>query len=34
MEPHLVEHHWGQLRRECAEAKGERVIAEELRGLK
>ncbi len=34
MEPQLGEHHAGQLRQECAEAKGERIIAEELNGLK
>ena len=34
MEPQLGEHHSGQLRHESAEAKGERIIAEELRRLK
>lgn len=33
MEPKLGEHHSGQLRHESAEAKGERIIAEELRRL-
>jgi len=33
MEGKLGEHHAGQLRRETAEAKGERIIAEELRRL-
>src|SRR5216684_4039716 len=31
MEPHLGEHHSGRLRHESAEAKAERIIAEELR---
>jgi hypothetical protein len=30
MEGRLKEHHWGELRRETAEAKAERVRAEEL----
>ena len=34
MQPQLGEHHSGQLRHESAEAKGERIIAEELRQLK
>ncbi len=33
MEGKLGEHHAGELRRETAEAKGERIIAEELRRL-
>jgi hypothetical protein len=34
MEPQLGEHHSGQLRHESAEAKGERITAEESRRLK
>jgi len=34
MQPQLGEHHSGQRRHESAEAKGERIIAEELRRLK
>jgi hypothetical protein len=34
MGPQLGEHHSGQWRQECAEAKGERIIAGELKGLK
>jgi hypothetical protein len=34
MEPQLGGHHSGQLRHESAEAKGERILAEELRRLK
>jgi hypothetical protein len=34
MEPQLGEHHSGQLRQECAGARAERIIAQELKGLK
>ena len=34
IEGKLGEHHSGELRRESAQAKGERIIGEELKGLK
>ena len=34
MESQLTEHHAGRLRSETAEAKGERIMAEELKRLK